>query len=104
MTVAALERLDAAATGLRDAMEAGDTDKIESAMSGFGAAVGALRAIGAWRTDPEIKEQLRRIMARLESHHILSRLLGDLTRQRLDLLAVRTTATAIAPATYRRPV
>ncbi len=82
-------------------MEAGDADTINHAMTGFSAALDTVRGIGAWHADPVLKTQLRTILGRLDSDQHLSRLLGDLVRQRLSLLA-GSTADATAPVTYGR--
>jgi hypothetical protein len=82
-------------------MEEGEIDRITEAFTAFSAALDIVRGIDAWRTDDMLKQTLRDIMARLDSDQKLARLLGDLTRQRLDRLA-GTTAAATAPVTYGR--
>lgn len=101
MSEAAIDRLDTAAQSLRRAMEAGDPQPLTDAMEIFAAALENVRGIGAWRADPVLKQRLRIILQRLESDQNLSRLLGDLVRQRLALLA-GTTADATASVTYGR--
>lgn len=87
MSQAALDMLDRAATHLRDAMESGDADGITSALNAFVPALDSVRATGAWHASDDLKDRIRSLRTRLESHHMLARLLGDLTTQRLDLLA-----------------
>ncbi|MCE7797352.1 hypothetical protein LWE61_12380 [Sphingobium sufflavum] len=101
MSEAAIDGLDIAAQSLRTAMEGGDPDRLTEATTAFGAALDSLRGIDAWRADPALKDRLRGIMARLESDRHLSRLLGDIVRQRLDLLA-GATADVTGHITYGR--
>jgi hypothetical protein len=101
MSEAALDRLDRAATDLRDAMEGGAYDRITDALNAFAPALDAVRGIGAWHTRDDLKERVRALRARLENHHMLARLLGDLTTQRLDLLA-GAAASPDAPLVYGR--
>lgn len=103
MSQAALDTLDRAATDLRDAMEGNDADSINSAVNAFVPALQAVRAIGAWHASDDLKNRVRSLRARLESHHMLARLLGDLTTQRLDLLA-GASASPDAPLVYGRRV
>jgi hypothetical protein len=103
MSQAAIDKLDRAATDLRDAMEGGDTDRITHALNAFVPALETVRGIGAWHARDELKADVRALRARLESHHMLARLLGDLTTQRLDLLA-GAAASPDAPLVYGRRV
>ncbi len=99
MSIAAIDRLDSAEQLLRKAMEAGDPDSMNDALTGFSAALDTVRGVGAWRADPVLKARLRAIVTRLESDQHLSRLMGDLVRQHLSLLAGTT---ADASVTYGR--
>lgn len=101
MSEKAIDRLDSAAQALRTAMESGDPDPMNTAITAFAAALESVRGIGAWRADPVLKERLRAILARLQSDRHLARLLGDLVGQHLSLLA-GTTSDATAPVTYGR--
>jgi hypothetical protein len=101
MSKAALDALDRAASALRAAMEASDADRINDAIAAFVPALEAVRAIGALHVTDETKQQIKVLRARLESDHMLARLLGDLTAQQLDLLA-GTTPVAAAGRTYGR--
>ncbi|HTH26838.1 MAG TPA: hypothetical protein VL918_00015 [Sphingobium sp.] len=103
MSEAAIEGLDRAATDLRDAMEMGDADRIASALNAFVPAIEAVRGIGAVRASDALKDSVRALRTRLASHHMLARLLGDLTTQRLDLVA-GAAASPDKPLVYRRRV
>lgn len=101
MSQDALDTLDRAATDLRAAMESGDTDRVNEAVSSFVPALEAVRAIGVWHVNDGLKDRMRALRKRFESHHMLARLLGDLTTQRLDLLA-RASASPNVRLTYGR--
>ena len=58
MTRAALDTLDAAAQALRASMEEGDADTIVKQLGSVFAAVDAVRAFGAWLSDPEFKARV----------------------------------------------
>ena len=95
MSEAALDTLDRAATELRAAMESGDTGRITDAVTAFGPALETVRGISVWHVNDQFKARIAALRTRFESHHMLARLLGDLTTQRLDLLA----GAAASPAT-----
>lgn len=101
MSEALIDRLDAAEKRLRGTMQGGDPENIMDALTAFAAALDAVRGLGALRPDPALKARISDLKARLESDHTLSLLLGDLTRQRLDVLA-GTTPGATARVTYGR--
>lgn len=101
MTDTAIETLETAEQRLRGTMQGGDPEKILDAFTTFVTALETVRGIGAWRSDPALKDRLQVLQARLESDQTLARLLGDLTRQRLDLLA-NTSAAATVRVTYGR--
>ena len=101
MSETAIDALDTAEQRLRGTMHGGDPETILEALSAFVAALETVRGIGAWRPDPALKARLADLQVRLESDHTLSRLLGDLTRQRLDLLA-GTSAADTVRVTYGR--
>ncbi|MET0238633.1 MAG: hypothetical protein ABW184_01940 [Sphingobium sp.] len=101
MSERAIDALDVAAQRLRAAMEHGDADRIAGATQAFGAALETLRSVGAWRANPALREKVRGLMARLASDKTLALLMGDMTRQQLDVLAGATPA-ATAPVTYGR--
>lgn len=101
MSQAALDRLDSAADALRAAMESGQADALGQALATFIPALEAVRATGAWRADSALKTRVRALRARLDSDRMLARLLGDLTAQRLDLLAGASTR-PVAPLVYGR--
>lgn len=96
----ALNHLDDALRELRAAMESGDADRMTAAMAIAAPAVDAVRAVGAWRADPELRTQVKDMRQRLDSDHLLARLLHDMTGRQLSILADR--APTAAPLTYRR--
>jgi len=101
MTDTAIDTLETAEQRLRGTMQGGDPEKILDAFTDFVTALETVRGIGAWRAEPALKERLQDLQTRLESDQTLARLLGDLTRQRLDLLA-NTSAAATVRVTYGR--
>jgi hypothetical protein len=101
MSEAALDTLDRVATELRAAMESGESDRITDAVTAFAPALEAVRGIGVWHVNDQFKARIAALRTRFESHHMLARLLGDLTTQRLDLLA-GAAASPAAPLVYRR--
>lgn len=102
MSEAALDTLDRVATDLRAAMESGDTGRIGDAVTAFGAALETVRGIGVWHVNDQFKARIAALRSRFESHHMLARLLGDLTTQRLDLLAGASASPAAALVYGRR--
>ncbi|HEX7853616.1 MAG TPA: hypothetical protein VF503_07975 [Sphingobium sp.] len=101
MSEAAIDHLNHAEQVLRGAMQAGDTQKIEEALTAFIAALETVRGIGAWRADPALKERLEDLQARMKSDQQLARLLADLAQQRLDQIA-ETTTRPVGRTTYTR--
>lgn len=101
MSAALLETLSDAEKRLRGTMEGGDPETIMEALTAFAAALDAVRGTGAWRADEGLRQRIADLKTRIESDHLLSKLLGDLTRQRLDLLAGNTIG-ATARVTYSR--
>lgn len=96
MSEAALDTLDRVATELRAAMESGDTGRISDAVAALGPALETVRGIGVWHVNDQFKAGIAALRTRFESHHMLARLLGDLTTQRLDLLAGASASPAAA--------
>jgi hypothetical protein len=88
MSAAALQTLSEAATGLRRAMESSDADRIRVALERFIPALEAVQAVGAWHATDETRTLLKDLRARLDSDQQLARLLGDLTQQQLDRVAI----------------
>jgi hypothetical protein len=99
MSLAAVERLDAAVAGLRAALETQDAETIERAVEAVRPPLDEVRAFGAWRADGGLKDRLRHLSAQLDSARALSRVLGDATRRRLDRFADRGGS---MPAVYGR--
>lgn len=98
--LAALDDLFAAAERLRHALGESDAQAIDAAAARVGQAAGAVRAIGAWRSDPAVADRLKALGPLLESARVRSHLLADHAAQRLSLLAAHGATTA--PLTYSR--
>lgn len=101
MPLAVIDALAEASTRLRGAMEASDADRIEAAIADFREALARVQAIGAWRTDPLLKQRIQSLLPRLESSRMLACLLGDLTGQKLAAMSA-TNAGAVPHPLYQR--
>ena len=89
MSLALIEDLTKATAALRQAMQQSDLGDIETAMMRFRAATEAVQAIGAWRTDPQLKARVKALKSELESSRTLACLLGDMSGQMHAALAAR---------------
>jgi hypothetical protein len=98
--LAALDDLSAAVDRLRAALDGTDVAAIEAATQHVAHAAAAVRAIGAWRSDPAVTERLKAMQPLLESARIRTSLLADHMSQRLAILASHGATTA--PLTYGR--
>ena len=98
--LAALDDLFAAFDELRSVLDGTDAAAIEKAASHVSRAVSSVRAIGAWRADPEVVERLRTMAQLIDSARIRVKLLADHAQQRLAILAAHGSQTA--PLTYGR--
>jgi len=87
MSLALIDAFADAATGLRKAMQAADLAEIETATTQFQAALAAVQAVGAWRSDPEAKARVKVLIEELDASRILACLLGDLAGQKHMALA-----------------
>lgn len=101
-TEAALDRLDKAERGLRDAMESSDADAIILHTRRFSEALDAVEALGAVRAEPGARERVRHLMARLESDRIFARLISGMIDEKLGCAGARPDAPAGVPLTYGR--
>jgi hypothetical protein len=81
MSLALIEDLGAATTGLKRAMQGSDLSDIEKAMARFRTSLEAVQAVGAWRSDPALKARVGELMKELESSRMLACLLGDMSGQ-----------------------
>lgn len=100
LTLAALDELANAFEELRGVLGGNDAAAIEQASARVGQAASAVRAIGAWRSDPAVTERLKAMVPLLESARMRVNLLSDHTSQRLSILASHGAQTA--PLTYGR--
>ncbi|MEC3950500.1 hypothetical protein [Sphingobium sp. HWE2-09] len=98
--LAALDDLFDAFEDLRDVLDGTDATAIELASNRVSHAAAAVRAIGAWRSDPAVVERLAVLVPLLESARIRVKLLADHAQQRLSILASHGSRTA--PLTYGR--
>lgn len=97
---AALEGLLSAMEELREALDGTDVARIESATARVGQAADGVRAIGAWRADPAVRDRVKALVPLLESARVRVNLLTDHAGQRLSLLAAR--GAEGAPLVYGR--
>ncbi len=101
MSLAALDRLEAAHKSLISALDANDIDAIEARLEQLRAATSAVRAAGGWLDTPQVKERALRIAQLGEATRVRVNFLTDRTRQRLQMLSA---ARGKAPAgPYPRP-
>ena len=98
--IAALDSLGQAFDDLRAALGGNDPHAIEAATARVGQAAAAVRAIGAWRSDPAVADRLAALAPLIESARIRVNLLADHTSQRLSVLAAH--GAIAAPLTYGR--
>lgn len=98
--LAALDDLFDAFEDLRDVLDGHDALAIETASNRVSHAAAAVRAIGAWRSDPAVVERLSAMLPLLESARMRVNLLADHASQRLAMLAAHGSRTA--PLTYGR--
>jgi hypothetical protein len=87
MSIATLERLEAAHEDLIGALDASDFDAIERGIEELREAVASARGVGAWRQGHQVQQQAERIMKLGEAARIRVNYLTDLTQQRLHMLA-----------------
>ncbi|MCP1471567.1 hypothetical protein J3E64_003278 [Sphingobium sp. OAS761] len=98
--LAALDELFDAFEDLRDVLDGTDALAIETASNRVSHAAAAVRAIGAWRSEPAVVERLSAMLPLLESARVRVNLLADHAGQRLAMLAAHGSRTA--PLTYGR--
>jgi hypothetical protein len=98
--LAVLDDLFDAFEDLRDVLGSSDAVAIETASDRVSRAASAVRAIGAWRSEPAVVERLSAMMPLLESARIRVSLLADHSSQRLSILAAH--GARAAPLTYGR--
>ncbi|WP_420146329.1 hypothetical protein [Sphingobium sp.] len=98
--LAALDELFNAFEELRDVLDGNDAAAIEAASHRIAMAAASVRAIGAWRSDPAVKDRLKDVMPLIDSARIRVKLLADHAQQRLSILAAH--GAQAAPLTYGR--
>lgn len=97
---AALDDLFDAFEDLRDVLDGVDAPAIERASERVGHAAAAVRAIGAWHSDPQLIARLNALLPLIDSARMRVKLLADHASQRLSLLAAH--GATQAPLTYGR--
>ncbi|MDX3900043.1 MAG: hypothetical protein QHC40_05975 [Sphingobium sp.] len=98
--LAAIDDLIASFDSLRAAMDEQDAAAIDAASAQVARSAAAVRAIGAWRDEPAVKDRLTQLRPQVESLRVRSHLMADHAAQRLSLLAAHGAETA--PLTYGR--
>lgn len=96
----ALDDLFATFDELRVALDGADATAIDAASGRVAMAAGAVRAIGAWRSEPAVLERLSALQPLIEAARVRTNVLADHAGQRLSLLARHGARTA--PLTYGR--
>lgn len=96
----ALDDLFDAFEDLRDVLDGHDATAIEMASNRVSRAAASVRAIGAWRSDPDVVERLSALVPMLDSARIRVNLLTDHAHQRLAILAAHGAHSV--PLTYGR--
>lgn len=98
--LAALDGLFAEFELLRAALDGNDPATIEKASARVSAAAASVRAIGVWRSEPDVVERLSALMPLIESARVRTNVLADHAGQRLAILASQ--GSHAAPLTYGR--
>ena len=86
MSNAALQRLNNAHAALRAALENHDIDALESATLSLNEAVLEMRATGAWRERPDLRDDLIHALKTAEAVRGHINALSDRNRRQLDRL------------------
>lgn len=84
MSQAALDALAGAQTALNLALDGADTRAIEAACERYRAAIFDVRAVGAWRTQPELARTAADLLGRVE---LAQQRVKNLTRDMRERLA-----------------
>tara|TARA_R110000868_G_C10560784_1_gene736850 strand:- start:176 stop:478 length:303 start_codon:yes stop_codon:yes gene_type:complete len=100
MTLSALDALREAFADLRNALDGDDMAQVDAATARVREATAQVRAQGAWRDEPAVREKLNSLMPIIDAARVRTNVLTDNARQRMDLLAAH--GAGHAPLTYRR--
>lgn len=100
MSVSHIDTLCEAFDALRAALDGNDVAAIDAAAVRVQRATADVRAVGAWRSDPALRERLKVLASLMESTRVRTSVLADQTRQRIDLLAAHGARNV--PLTYSR--
>lgn len=96
----ALDDLFEAFEDLREVLHGSDAAAIEIASKRVSHSAAAVRAIGAWRSEPQTVARLSAMLPLIDSARIRVNLLADHANQRLAMLAAHGARNA--PLTYSR--
>ncbi len=81
-------------------LDGSDAAAIDAASAKVGQAAASVRAIGAWRSEPDVAERLKALVPILEMARVRTRLLSDQANQKLNALAMH--GVEHAPLVYGR--
>ena len=100
MSIAALARLEACHEALIEALDHRDAATVESRVAELAVAADAVRSVGVWRDEPEVRSRAKRIASLAEAARVRVNFLTDRTDTRLEsLAAARGQVTSLA---YKR--
>lgn len=100
MSLSALDELRDAFADLRQALDGDDIIMVDAATARVRDATAHVRAAGAWRDEPAVRDRLNSLMPLIDATRIRTNVLNDNARQRIDLLAAH--GGPQMPLTYRR--
>ncbi|WHO38283.1 hypothetical protein PMI04_017250 [Sphingobium sp. AP49] len=98
--LASLDGLFAAFEELRAVLDGTDAAAIEAASNRVSAAAASVRAIGAWRSEPDVLARLNGLLPLIDAARVRTNVLADHSAQRLAILTAQGSRTA--PLTYGR--
>lgn len=87
MPISALDQLRDAFAELRNALDGDDITRVDAATKRVRDATAQVRAAGAWRDEPAVRDRLNSLVPLIDAARIRTNVLSDNARQRIDLLA-----------------
>jgi hypothetical protein len=90
MTIPALDRLGNGFSDLLDVLDSDDIARMEAVLADVRGALEEVRSHGTWRDTHEVTGRIREIMPLVEAARVRVNFLTDMTRERVDLLAVHS--------------
>ena len=100
MSLSALDQLRDAFADLRNALDGDDVALVDAATQSVRDATARVRAAGAWRDEPAVRDRLNSLMPLIDAARIRTNVLNDNARQRIDLLSAH--GHGQGPLTYSR--